>query len=380
VPGETWPNRNFLHAATSDGETNIDPRLYENPTIFEVLTKVGKSWHIYHDDTPQVWAFVNLWDTEDAKANWFEFTEFAQHVAQDKLATYSFIEPNHRPPLHTMDHAPVVGSPDVSNNQHPGNNHVSNAAYDTWTATTPTDFSRAEQLIATVYEALRSNPAVFEKSVLLITYDEHGGLYDHVPPPTDAAPPGEVKSRVTGILHALYRRKSESFDFKTLGPRVPAVVVSPFIKPGTVSAEVRDHSSVPATLRALYAPDQPPLTPRDATAKPFTTLLNLTDPRRVDLPNLSAYVLAPVASAPPLAATAPAAAAQQAATSVPAGVEMPDFYQDMVKLSDLVNDRLQHKGAAPAVTNALPPHVRAAAVSAAFMAQAAASRAARPGG
>jgi len=78
VPGETWPNRNFMHAATSDGETNIYPRFYTNRTIFEVLERVGKTWRIYHDDTPQVWAFPALWESSERRANWYEFKDFGR--------------------------------------------------------------------------------------------------------------------------------------------------------------------------------------------------------------------------------------------------------------------------------------------------------------
>src|SRR5664279_4097519 len=94
------------------------------------------------------------------------------------------IEPNHRPPLHTPDHDPRLGgTPDLSNSQHPGNNVVPNEQYDGYNEGTDTDFQRAEALIATVYEALRDRPELFERCLLLVTYDEHGGLYDHVPPP-----------------------------------------------------------------------------------------------------------------------------------------------------------------------------------------------------
>ena len=77
VPGETWPNRNFVHSATSDGTTIIVTRFYENQTIFELLEKAGKTWRIYYDDTPQVWAFKHLWDTPDQASNWFRFADFA---------------------------------------------------------------------------------------------------------------------------------------------------------------------------------------------------------------------------------------------------------------------------------------------------------------
>jgi phospholipase C len=150
VPGETWPNRNFLHAATSDGTTNIELRLYNNKTIFEVLEEAGKSWHIYYDDTPQVWAFNELWESDARKANWFRSSEFADHVRSGQLPNYSFIEPNHRPPVHVFD------GQGVSTSQHPGNNLVANSDYDASPADVPGDFARAEGLIAQVYEALRA--------------------------------------------------------------------------------------------------------------------------------------------------------------------------------------------------------------------------------
>ena len=385
VPGETWPNRNFLHAATSDGETNIAPRFYDNPTVFELLERAGKSWHIYYDDTPQVWAFINLWQDDERHANWYQFPDFFDHVAQDKLPTYSFIEPNHRPPVHTPDRGPIIGQPGVSNSQHPGNNPVTNDAYDGYVATGDTDFNRGEQLIAAIYEALRKNPALFEKTVLLITYDEHGGLYDHVPPPTDAAAVGAKSSLITSLFRFLYRPRAASFDFKTLGPRVPAVVVSPLIPPGTVSTDVRDHASVPATLRALFAPDQPPLTARDGAANGFHSLLSLSAPRRDDLPDLSRYLAAPgpppaaavaavaaVGPAPagpaPAAPVAPAGAAPAPAVPVAAdnGV-FPDHFDDMVKLSDMVGQRLKAKGASPVqIPPTAPPAERMVQASQAF--------------
>src|SRR5215813_1520809 len=104
VPGETWPNRNFLHAATSDGETDIEIRGYTNPTIFELLERNNADWRIYFDDTPQVWAFPALWDRADRHRNWYLSEKFAEHVAANNLPKYSFIEPNHRPPMHVLDH------------------------------------------------------------------------------------------------------------------------------------------------------------------------------------------------------------------------------------------------------------------------------------
>ena len=333
VPGETWPNRNFLHAATSDGETNIEVRPYTNRTIFELLEEDrGREWHIYHDDTPQVWAFPRLWDRADRHARWFPLEEFARHVETGQLPAYSFLEPNHRPPLHTLDHAPLVGAPDISNSQHPENSLVSDASYDHFVPG-DTDFARAEVLIARIYEALRASPEVFERSLLVITYDEHGGFYDHVPPPTGIPSPGDPPGLLGRLLGGLLHRKSASFDFTMLGPRVPAVVISPYVAAGTVDGTVRDHASVPATLRAVFAPDAPSLTRRDAWSPPFHTVLDLDQPRRGrDLPDLSSHVGRQPGELPVTAMPS------QSATTGEAG--MPQYYRDFVTQAEHVKERL----------------------------------------
>lgn len=335
VPGETWPNRNFLHAATSNGETNIELRAYTDRTIFELLEDNDATWRIYHDDTPQVWAFPALWDTPDRHANWYPTSRFAGHVAAGDLPTYSFIEPNHRPPLHTADHDVTLGgTPDIGTSQHPENNLVANEAYDTYHAVASTDFSRGEALIATIYQALRANPALFERTLLLITYDEHGGLYDHMPPPTGIPAPVGGRRFFARLLHAIYHQRASSFDFTMLGPRVPAVIVSPLIPAGTLVSTVHDHASVPATLRALYAPHAAPLTSRDAWSPPFHDVATLTT-ARTDLPDLSDFTAAAAMPTPP-AMDLPAPNASSAA--------IPDYYTSFLEQAELVRQRLAQVG------------------------------------
>jgi phospholipase C len=357
VPGETWPNRNFLHAATSAGEDDISPGFYTDMTIFEVLEQAGKSWHIYHDDTPQVWAFVNLWDTPRRHANWYPFSAFAQHVESGRLPNYSFIEPNQRPPIHVMDDG--TSGPNASNSQHPGNNLVADREYDAKPAENIGDFTRGEGLIATIYETLRANPTVFERTILLITYDEHGGTYDHVAPPTDVPAPIVHRTLLSRIIRRAYHPISRPFDFRMLGVRVPAIVISPLIPRSTISSDVRDHASVPSTLRALFAPHAKPLTTRDGWAKPFHTMATLQQ-ARADLPDLSAYVPAP---APPVPETHVKG-------------KKPGYYDMFAKLAKKVERRLGQKlGGVSFVIRLLPSLRRAARVSTAFMASAQAERA-----
>src|SRR5262249_18023556 len=143
----------------------------------------------------------------------------------------------------------------VENDQHP----VSNLAV-------------GDKLIYDVYAALRSNQAVWEKSLLIITYDEHGGNYDHVPPETGATAPDD-------------KIGPSGFDFTRFGVRVPAVSVSPRIPAGTIlrapaGSPPYDHTSIIATLRARFNLDA--LGKRDAVAPDLGTVLTLANPRGDD--------------------------------------------------------------------------------------------------
>jgi phospholipase C len=293
VPGETWPNRNFLHAASSDGETTIKLRPYRNPTIFESIEKTKKhDWRIYHDDTPQVLCFPDLWDSASRHAKWFPIVDFAAHVQAGELPAYTFIEPDHTPPPDKLDvlqkRKQGTGRGD---SQHPDNNVVSAASYDTFVPEGDIDFTRGEGLMAWVYECLRANPELFAKTVLLITYDEYGGFYDHAVPSQRVKDPGRMKPTVIDrVLFQIVHEDAEVFDFTRVGVRVPTVIVSPLIERGTVLHDFLEHASVPATLRALFAPGAKPLTVRDEEAATFHRVCDRVHPRDgTDLPDLSEH-------------------------------------------------------------------------------------------
>jgi phospholipase C len=129
-----------------------------------------------------------------------------------------------------------------------------------------------EQLIHDVYEALRAGPG-WAQTLLVITYDEHGGCFDHVPPPWGAVPPDTT----TGEF---------SFGFDRFGLRVPTVLVSPLIAPGTVfrvpaGGTPLDHTSILKTVELRW--DLGALTARDAAAPDFGNVLTLTTPRTDDV-------------------------------------------------------------------------------------------------
>lgn len=289
VPGETWPNRNFVHAATSDGAVNIEFGMYKDKTIFEVLEGDGPvkdddrrdAWRIYYEGPPQALAFRRLWTKERVKSCWRRLGEFKKNVLEDKwLPRYSFIEPNHNTPGANLLHP-------YSNSQHPNNNKVKMSRYADLAPGDAADFRRGDQLIAQIYETLRANESLFRKTILVITYDEHGGWFDHVAPP-ECAPPGDpADDHWLRAVTRFVRGDHDEFSFRHLGVRVPAVVVSPCVPAQPVRADF-EHASVPRTLRELFAPGADPLTDRDKYAASFASVASLPNPRRSsELPSLA---------------------------------------------------------------------------------------------
>lgn len=235
-PGPTWPNRLFVHTGASDGRVDNKYRLYDDKTIFNLLNDAGKSWGIFMDGTvTQAMALTKLWSFK--KWAFRRLGKFQDLAAAGKLPNYSFIEPRFFRSL-------FQGKP--ATDQHP-----------------PHDVNHGEQLIADVYKMVRTSPN-WEKSLLIITYDEHGGIYDHVHPPA-ATPPGPES-------------QDPPFQFDRYGARVPAVLVSPYIPRQTVVNTEFDHTSIIATVRNAFGIAET-LTARDAAATPVEGSLSLDSPR-----------------------------------------------------------------------------------------------------
>jgi phospholipase C len=239
VPTETFPNRAFAAAATSQGHMNDSTASYTVPSIFGLMTAHGLSWKIYgYDKDPLTRG--NFPDTLNAPDTCFgKFGNFQADAAAGKLAAYSFLEP-------------AWGS--AGNSQHPNY-----------------DVALGEALIQQVYQTLRNSPG-WNQTLLIITYDEHGGCYDHVGPPGGATPPDSSVGEF-------------GFDFTRFGVRVPAVLVSPLIAAGIIyrvpaGSMPIDHTSVLKTIERRW--DLPALTARDAAAPDLGGVLTLTTPRTDD--------------------------------------------------------------------------------------------------
>jgi phospholipase C len=254
IPGPTLCNRAFAHYGTSFGHVGMEV-FYPNTqykSIYQRLQAAGKTAKIYYFDTKSSsLEVVNLLQHQPQFFGTFQ--QFLSDSGAGMLPDYSFIEPNYSD--HDGDGGAVLAS-----DQHP-DHHV----------------QEGERFIAAVYNAIRQNPALWESTALLIVYDEHGGIYDHVPPPACLADGFVAQPDATGT--------GKPFLFDRLGVRVPAILVSPWVARGTVvgTDRVFEHASIPATATSFFLQNYEDRSPREKAAATFLDLLTLNE-MRTDAP------------------------------------------------------------------------------------------------
>jgi phospholipase C len=253
VPGPTIPNRLFGHGASSNGSVVQDIAVAPATlkTIFEVMDdpKNPDTFRIYTDGSSVLLANLYLMKHQ---SHFHPYSQFRNDCLKGDLPAYTFIEPRY-------DDDPQSGR--FATSQHPD---------------FPVD--EGERLISQVYSALSASP-LWPQSLLLIVYDEHGGIYDHKMPPALTPDP---KLPIPASADPV-------FAFDRLGVRVPAVFVSPLIEPGTIIKRQFDHCSIVATVRKLFCLDKSPFNWREAQAAAFDDILNLAPAearlKPVGLPN-----------------------------------------------------------------------------------------------
>ncbi|XP_042400779.1 non-specific phospholipase C3-like [Zingiber officinale] len=251
VPASTQPNRAFVHSATSNGLTSNDNKRLvaglPQRTIFDNLHDAGFSFGIYYQFPPSTLFYRNLRRLKYL-GNFHQFDlTFKDHCKNGKLPNYVVIEQRY------FDLKVLPG-----NDDHPSH-----------------DVAQGQRLVKEIYEALRSSPQ-WDEILFVITYDEHGGFFDHVPTPVVGVPSPD----------GLVGPAPFYFNFDRLGVRVPAILVSPWIEPGTVIHEPSgpqatsqfEHSSIPATVKKIFNLKEF-LTHRDAWAGTFEAVLTRTTPR-----------------------------------------------------------------------------------------------------
>lgn len=187
VMGPTWPNRLYGHSGTSLGQDNNDYPSgggFTMPTVWSKLDEIGVSWKYYYTDLPFLVLFKDTMRPETTGV----FEDFLADCASGNLPAVSWVDPGFS-----------------YNDDHP-----------------PHFVGLGQELLGLLYQALATSPK-WNNCLLVLTYDEHGGFFDHVSPPTTADDYAD-----------------DGFD--QLGFRVPTIVVGPYVKPG-VSSEIFDHTS-----------------------------------------------------------------------------------------------------------------------------------------
>jgi phospholipase C len=239
IPGPTICNRAFAHYGTSFGRVDMN-LLYINEPFKSIYDRlVGAPPHTsklyYYDTASSTMEITNLLQHQPEVFGTFD--QFQKDCETGNLPDYSFVEPNY------SDHDSDTGE-EVANDQHPDHN-----------------VRAGEAFIASVYNAIKGNAALWASTALLIVYDEHGGIFDHVIPPLCTPDQFTATANDTGT--------GQPFAFDRLGVRVPAILVSPWIPKGTIVSRVFDHASIPATVTKFFLGDYSPRSPRETSADVF---------------------------------------------------------------------------------------------------------------
>ena len=248
IPSNTGPNRLYMFTGTSFGNvtnTSAPSGGWQQKTIFRALNEAGVSWRYYYQDSTLLLTDFADYYHDDVKAkvykldNWFSV--LASPTADRDLPEVVFIE--------------RAGSTGLD--EHPENNIQTGAA-----------------LMQEIISALMNSKA-WASSVFILTYDEGGGLYDHVPPFQVAEP-----DNIAPIL----RRGDVKGRFNLSGLRVPVTVISPWVKPHFVSHKPRELTSILKFIETRF--NVPPLTKRDAAADDMSEFFDFSQPAWLTPPAL----------------------------------------------------------------------------------------------
>jgi phospholipase C len=241
IPGPTICNRAFAHYGTSFGRVDMDI-LYVNEPFKDIYDRLinANPKHTaklyYYDTTSSTMEVANLLQNEPQLFGTYD--QFLNDCSGGNLPDYSFIEPNYN------DHDTDTGEA-VASDQHPDHN-----------------IQAGELFIASVYNAIKQNASLWQSTAILVVYDEHGGIYDHVVPPACTPDQFTASANDTGT--------GQPFAFDRLGVRVPAILISPWIPKGSVvDGRIFDHASIPATVTKFFLGDYSPRSPRETTADVF---------------------------------------------------------------------------------------------------------------
>ena len=248
---QTFPNRFYLLAGTSFGHIKNDfptgdpVNDFSQRSIFNLLDEAGVTWKVYFSQIAFADEFSYV--RNHVPSMQFPIDDFYADAAAGTLPQVSFVDPI------------FIAQANIENDEHP-----------------PSNVQVGENFVAQVINALFGSPQ-WPHAALFLDYDEHGGFYDHVPPPAACAPDD---------IPPMLSPTDEQAGFDHYGIRVPAMVVSPYARPHYVSHKVYDHTSVLRFIETRF--DLPALTRRDANADPMLRLFKFSRPAFLTPPTLPA--------------------------------------------------------------------------------------------
>lgn len=240
LPTDTQPNRLMALSGYTNYDTTRGRVIEQRPLIFDWLNERGVRWRVYRSGIPFEMLIRSMWDDVFNPTKFKSIKELAIDVGEESNETFPqviFIEPAFSDSPITVGYQP--------NDDHP-----------------PTGIGPGQQFVRYAYAALSSDPKRWSRMVLIVTYDEHGGFYDHVHPlsiPT--LPPPESKW--------------EGEAFRTTGVRIPGIIASPLVRPG-VSDQTLDHTSILQFVAAVFGKDQESYS-TDVAARRDSGIGNLVD-------------------------------------------------------------------------------------------------------
>ena len=246
VTAQTFPNRRFLISGTALGlvDDSLPSALPPRGVIFQELSKHGISWRDYHATFPTLATYLPLANDPSLRSRLAGVDQFFTDARQGTLPAFSLIDPD----------------------------------FDVDSEENPQDIQYGEVFLAQVVDALMASP-LWGKVLFIWNYDEHGGYFDHVPPPRAVTP--------DGVAPDITVPPDQPGGYNRYGFRVPMGVVSPYAKPDYVSHVVSDHASVLKLVETKW--NLPALTRRDANASNLLDMIDLkAPPAFLDPPTLPA--------------------------------------------------------------------------------------------
>jgi phospholipase C len=238
IPTSTQPNRTIAFSGDTEIFETKSRLISLGDNIFDWLDTAGVKWRVYHDGLSFFAMYPSLWGRV-LSDNFRDYENLYSDMQSEDDSTFPqiiLVEPSY-------ESAPHIGS-DIPNDNH-----------------APLPVGWGEEFLRRTYEAVIANSNRWGSTLFIVYYDEHGGFYDHVAPPL-------IPYKTTGI---------PNMQFYSLGPRIPGIIISPYVQQGSVCHSIFDHTSILQLLAEKYTPGVPYCDSVDLRGKSNPGIASITE-------------------------------------------------------------------------------------------------------